>query len=318
VKQAYYIIIVALSLLLLFNCKNNGDLGGNAILGGTLYYKNTIDGLPDSSVLPNTILYLQYASQGTSSYLYATKTGPDGKFLFSNLTASKSYWIFTTVDTMGLTFTVQQIFKAGVDTLALTITPVNLAQNGFIVQLFDPLNAPLANIPLYCFNSQTLADNNDSAGNIFSLKTDASGNAWKFNLPPGMYYVNAYGTVNNMVFQARDSFMVSDTVFRGKLTADTATNGFSLQVLDSLNTPLPGCSLYVFNSLLLSDSNLSAGSILTLQTNAYGVAQTFDLQKGSYYVNAYDSVGKLVLSGKDTIAISSTGITGSTLIVHQK
>lgn len=312
-------ILPCLFLLIVISCKNNSDLKGDSILAGTLYFKDSLDKVPDSNVLANTKLYIQYQDHSISSYLYSTTTGPDGKFIFNNLIDGKSYWIFTTLDTLGLSLQVSQAFVAGNNSIHITVTPVSSAQNGFIVQLQDPFHSPLANFPIYVFNSQSLADYNDSAGSIFSLRTDLYGYAYRFNLTPCTYYLNAKNAINNLMLQGRDSFVVATKgLIDTTMVLDSAKNGFSVLALDPLNTPVANCQLYVFNSLILSDSNLSAGSIFTLQTNNYGVAQKFNLQTGTYYVNAYDSVGKVVLSGKDTILVNQSGITGATLKLKQK
>ncbi len=301
-------------MMVVTTCKNNSDLKGDKVLAGTLYFINIADGISDTDLVANAKIFIQYASVGTSSYLYSTNTGPDGKFLFSNLSGKKQYIIFTIADTLGASFTLVDSPSIGTENLNIYFTPQNYATNGFSIHVVDTLSSPVANFGLFVFNSATLASDNDSAGSIFELKTDIYGNAYRYNLQPGTYYVNAGGIVGNTMLEKKISFPVTATgVANETMILDSAQNGFNLLITDSLNTPVANCRLFVFNSAMLAASNDSIGNIFQLQSDIYGRAAKYDLNPGVYYVNVHDSVGNIVLGMKDSVTVQINGITDSTI-----
>jgi hypothetical protein len=320
VKTIYSIsIVVAILATYATGCKNKSDLRGDATIAGTLYFVNALDGLTDSSVVPNATLYIQDAKVGTASYLYAAQTDGNGKFLFSNLVKGKAYNVFTTVDTFGISYTAIAVITATADNIVLNLSPVTKATNGFIVQLKDPLHMPVGDFPVYGFNSQSLADYNDSSGAIFPMATDMYGYVYRFNIAPGWYYLNANGVLDNIAVSGRDSFMVpASQVIQDSLVLDTAVNGFQLTAVDPQLGPVADLPLYVFNSLTLFTADTTVGYAFQLTTNAYGAAELLNIQPGTYYIKAWDTIGHVIINGKDTIMVGKTGIVTNTFSLQAK
>jgi hypothetical protein len=311
--KLFWVISIVLLAGIFSGCKNNSDLRGDATLAGTLYFKNTLDGLPDSSVAAGVTLYIQYQSVGTASYLYAAKTGPDGKFLFSNLVSGKAYIIFTNVDTFGIVYTAMQVYKAGLDNITLTLAPLANATNGFVVVVKDYLHMPVGNFPVYGFGSQSQADYNDSAGATYPMITDVYGYVYRFNIGSGWYYLNAAGIIDNLSVKGRDSFFVPpNQVHYDSLILDTAVNGFEVTAVDPQQGPVANLPMYVFNSPSAFMADTTTGYAFLLQTNVYGAAELLNIQPGTYYVKAWDTVGHIIYGGKDTIIVGKSGMTVNT------
>jgi hypothetical protein len=313
--RAIYSISIVVVILATYasGCKNKSDLRGDATIAGTLYFVNTLDGLTDSSVVPNATLYIQDATVGTASYLYAAQTDANGRFLFSNLVKAKAYNVFTTLDTFGISYTAIAVVTPIADNITLNLSPVTNATNGFIVRLKDPLHMPVGVFPVYGFNSQSLADYNDSSGAIFPMITDIYGYVYRFNIAPGWYYLNAKGVLDNIAVSGRDSFLVpASQVIQDSLVLDTAVNGFQLRAVDPQQGPVAGLPLYVFNSSALFTADTTVGYVFRLTTNGYGVAELLNIQAGTYYIKAWDTIGHVIVNGKDTVTVRKTGIVTNT------
>lgn len=315
-KVIFYLLFIALAGLA--SC-HNGDLQGDATLAGTLYFKDTLVGPQDSVPVAGATLYIQYASRGTSSYLYPATTRSDGTFEFSNLNKDQSYVIFTRVDTFGILYTAQRIVSGGASNISMTLMPVDSATNGFIVLLEDPSLAPVGNFPVYGFTSETSADYNDTSRAQYPMMTNLAGYCFRFNIQSGWYYMNASGVLNNLTVSGRDSFFVPpNKVVPETLVLDTAVNGFTVTALDPQQTPVTGIPLYVYATASIAAKDTTTYYTYLLVTNAYGVTEQLNIKPGTYYINAWDTLGHVILWGKDTVQVGKTGITSNTFNLQVK
>lgn len=183
---------IALLLATIVSCNKNNDVGGTEKITGTLYYTNTLAGINDTVKLPKTELFIQYANMGTSSYLYKVITDTSGKFTFTNLKKTEAYSLFTNLEKDGIKYTVNDTVKPEALNAKVILLPNESGQNGFQLTVIDNNQKnPVANFKLWVFTNKLLADNNDTAGYIFSLKTNDYGKAFKLGIQPGNYYINA-------------------------------------------------------------------------------------------------------------------------------
>lgn len=183
---------VALLLVTITSCNKNNDVGGTEKITGTLYYSNTLTGINDTVKLPKTELFIQYSKMGTSSYLYKVITDTSGKFTFTNLKKTEEYLLFTTFEKDGIKYIAKNTVKPEALDTKVVLVPDESGQNGFLLSVIDNnQKSPVANFKLWVFTNKLLADNNDTAGFVFSLKTNDYGKAFKLGLQPGNYYINA-------------------------------------------------------------------------------------------------------------------------------
>ncbi len=187
-------------------CKNDSDLRGDAIIAGTVYLKNITLTATDSTKLANTKLYVQTQNAGVNSYLYSTTSANDGSFIFSNLIKGNRYWIFGSLDSMGLTYSLNTLVVAGTSDLIVSLTDtLSDTTNEMKILVLDSANSPVANFNVYVFNSKVLAAGNDSAGSIFQLISNSYGIASVTNIQAGIYYLNAKDSIGNILLSGRDT-----------------------------------------------------------------------------------------------------------------
>jgi len=199
-------------LFLLTACKNDSDLRGDAIIAGTVYLKNITLTSVDSTKLANTKLYVQTENAGVNSYLYSTTSAGDGSFIFSNLIKGKSYWIFGSLDSAGITYSLQTLIVAGTANVTVSFTDtLSDTTNEMKILVLDSANSPVANFNIYVFNSKVLAAGNDSAGSIFQLKSDNYGIASVMNIHSGVYFLNAKDSVGNLLLSGRDTVTIGSS-----------------------------------------------------------------------------------------------------------
>jgi hypothetical protein len=202
-------ILSAFSLLaLFFACNKNDDIKGKGEISGTLYYRNTLTGINDSIKLPNIDIFIQFEERGTSSYLYKVTTDANAKFIFTNLDKNKSYYIFKTWESAGVKYALRESAQPDKMDKAMILIPDESSQSGFQLSVIDSLNSPVSNFKLWVFSNKILAENNDTLGNIFSLKTNDYGKAFKLGIQPGNYYINAKDTLGNIRLKGKKALIV--------------------------------------------------------------------------------------------------------------
>jgi hypothetical protein len=203
------VLISASILILVIACNKNNDISGTEEISGTLFYRNTLTDISDSIKIPNSELFIQFKNRGTSTYLYKVVTDADGKFKFTNLTKNESYYIFKNWEKDGVKYLVKDIVKAAKKDLPVILIPDESTQNGFHISLIDDnLKTPVSNFKLWVFTNKLLADNNDTAGYVFSLKTNDYGKAFKLGIQPGSYYVNAKDSIGSVRLKGKKTIVV--------------------------------------------------------------------------------------------------------------
>lgn len=314
-KNALHTILLAVvaALVALAGCKSIvDDFGGEGQLRGRLLYADPYAGDGGSVPLAGRSVKLATAPSDRLNFKYSAQTDQDGYFQFENLPAG-SYDVFfadtvrrrpSTALAAGLQPSNQPfLLQAAYDTLA---------QNGLFVTLRDSRGSVLSGARVCVFNNATLAKADTCAGSSFQLTTDAVGRAVTYGLPPGKYYLLSKATLGGSRGRALDSVSVAARgvarAFLRLVPYATRRNGFELQVVDRLNSPLANSTVCVFNSAVLARVDTCAGSIQQLTTNTDGLASAYNLTPRKYYFRVRGAYGRLVLRGYDSLVVAPTGV----------
>lgn len=208
--KAKQFLIISMLVFATLACGKNDDVGGTEEISGTLFYRNTLSGVTDSIKIPNSELFIQFKERGTNSYLYKVLTDADGKFTFTNLKKNEHYYIFKNWEKDNIKYMAKDIIPPGKKDAVVILMPDETSQNGFQLTVIDTLSppTPISNFKLWVFTNKVLADNNDTAGYIFSLKTNDYGNVYRLGIQPGTYYINAKDSSGNIRLKGKVSITV--------------------------------------------------------------------------------------------------------------
>lgn len=161
----------------------------------------------------------------------------------------------------------------------------------------------------------------DNANNyIYSVQADSNGYFTFTNLSAdSSYVIFCKTTQNGAIFYQQRPYQLTtslDTTILTLYPSKNWQNGLVYTVTDSGNPPQPlnSCQVCLFKSQILFQADTCYGASYVLMTNPYGAAYQLNVPSGQYYALFKDSISsKLVLHGKDTITVNTTGITRTSI-----
>lgn len=189
------LFILAIGVLAMLACgKDRGDLYGDKLLRGRLFLVDTIAGDGVARSLAAKTIYLSYQRQDGLQFLYTAITDTGGYFLFRNLNKDSLY-LLRYSDTISGTYVtaIEDSLRLSADRLDLRLiaSPNLQTQNALQVICRDAKGDPLPNTTVCIFNNLGFANANPCAGSILSIKTNAQGQALRYNVPAGILHFNA-------------------------------------------------------------------------------------------------------------------------------
>lgn len=220
--------VFSLIILLTAGCKKSeaDDLGGTAIIRGSLYIHDTLRSFSGALPLKNQEILVKYpADSNTLNYMYKVTTNVEGGYGFTNLQKGASYYLYSEKEEGGLTFASGKLINLTNDTTVVsdTLFPVFKKYSLLKITCRDTTAArnPLYNAQVCVFANDSAAQHNQCAGSIINTFTDISGNVFFPKLPARTYYINAQlATPGNTIKQVRylpvnvsATGIVSETIF---------------------------------------------------------------------------------------------------------
>jgi hypothetical protein len=319
-RTIFFLPVLLVVLLIACNKKNRDDFSGDGHIAGRLTYVDLHSGNPEVKQLPGKRVYIAYSPSDTANFLYSTVTDAQGYFVFKNLEKGREYDLFAFDTATDVRY--RAVTKARPDSSDVQLTAVNdtMSQNVLIISTLDETGNPLPHTAFCLFNNLSLAVVDTCYGSIFSDTTEDNGYFVKRNLTPGTYYV-------------RVNHLKGGVHYKGFYTVDVRSNGVALapvrlgraqqlftavelQVLDTLNTPVPAAKICVFTSKVLFGADTCFGSMTQVDADSYGVAKLATLKEGTYYLRAYADYGNIKLKGMDSIVVEKDKVKKDTMFVR--
>jgi hypothetical protein len=321
------IILFIAVCLLLFQCKKSTlhDLSGTATLKGVVITFDTLHGAPAIILQKNSKVFLKYAGSA-SSFLYSTTTNDQAQFSFTGIELNQSYTIYSSSDTGSVKYAGRLDYEADKftdgqsDTLKLYPSPDN--QNGIHLIVMDSLDARVANVTAWVFNSQVLFAADTSAGRVFDMKSNNYGIDNLLNIAPGLYYLRIKVKIGNLDLAGETSVNVSPgeiktAIIHLRSIPLANRNGMELQLNDIFGTPVYNASVYCYRSraVWLLDST-ETNSIFVLHSTAAGLASTYLIDSARYYLRMIKPVSsKDTLRRVDSIDVGKAVISKKTFVL---
>lgn len=322
------IIIILCCVVLFIQCEK-GVQEDNLYIRGRAFLVDTLTQYSNGTPIANKRVTISKAGSDSLNYLYSDSTDNSGYFTFPVLADDKtsSFVVRYEDSSKGYFYKGSAPAKTGNEAVVLKVYLDPAKQNSIILTLIDDQNQPLpkANVRLYA--NQTLANLNDStgAGAIQTFLTNEYGLVYKFNLPPGKYFLNADKKVDTISYQR-----ISKTVVLGStgFVIDTmglkrvqvpVTNGFQVTITDSTGGTIPTASVNVYTSPVLAQINDPSGAIAKLVSDQAGVVKKNNLPVGAYYLSATKTVDtiQLVRPAK-LITLPINGIVADSMVIRKK
>lgn len=200
------IFLLSLITIMIFSCKKQVEKQEKLFVRGRLFLTDTLTQNSISVPLGNKIVQLAENKGDSLNFLYSNSTDNDGYFVFNLLNSYENntgfvvrfkekignYW-YNAADTV----------VKGQDNIVLQAQLSQAKQNGFFVYIKDSLGGGIPTAKIHIYNSLVLATINNPAGAVDSITANATGKAFKMNIPPGNYYLNTKKVVDTFVFERR-------------------------------------------------------------------------------------------------------------------
>jgi len=281
--------------LLLVNCKK-GIEENKLYIRGRLFLVDTITQYNNGTPLAHKLVTLARAGADSLNFIYSDSTDVNGYFTFPVLTDDKeqNFVVRYEDSSKGFYYKGSSPAKTGQDTITVKAYLDGSKQNGFILTLVDESLQPLPKANIRLYGNQALALLNDSAGggSIQLFPANEYGISYKFNLPPGTYYLNADKKVDSLSYQRilktitlkSTGFIVDTMILRRKQVV--IVNGYVVKITDSTGGAIPRAKVNIFTSPLLALGNDAAGAVDSLVTDADGIVKKNNVSAGNYYFSA--------------------------------
>lgn len=154
----------------------------------------------------------QFNSNNCSQATYSLVTDTFGRASKFNIPPGK-YYFYSTLTVNNQAYDVRDSMvitnKVEFDTLRLRSRG---EKNGFYITVLDDAGMRIPNVQLCFFTSQQLFLRDTCQGQNFSVTADSNGDAIKYDLMPGKYYIFSELNYPNFSLVARDSIIIADRI----------------------------------------------------------------------------------------------------------
>lgn len=326
--RAFYLYILFFSIILPA-CRTKDDNITMPAPSGRIYYKNRF--VVDSSVLTKvglTDIYIRKDTDPKGSYIAKITSDPEGYFYLDTTDLPIILSFRTTQllpDNSSAVFygelRVTSIQTSGLQLVAVYDTS---SQHAMQLRSLDVNGSIVPGATITLYSSSDLAVSNNPAFAVKSFSTDSFGYSFRTDIPAGTYYLNANRTIDTLSFQrigkslVINNSVIQDTIQMARKTT-VINNGFTMTLKDSLGGLMAFTDLYMYNSLVLANSNNPLGAIDAFKSDKYGIVSVKNLREGDYYLNATKTVDTLTFQriGKH-VSLSISGIVTDTIILKLK
>lgn len=191
--------ILALFTLFAVSCKKNeaDDLGGTAIIKGSLYINDTLGFLGVQPLKDQTVFFKYASDRNNLNYLYKVVTNAEGAYTLTNLRNDTTYYLYAERQVGDITFSFDSVLvRPQRDTTVLRDTLYPTFKQYSVLQITcrdttAPPGNPLYNAEVCVFADDSTAQNNQCTGSYKRGNTDIRGNVFFAKLPARRYYINA-------------------------------------------------------------------------------------------------------------------------------
>jgi len=256
--------------------------------------------------------FVSNGCDGNTFKLTSNSFGHASKFSISPGT----YYINSSIEIGGVPWTSKDTITV---TNNIAFDTIKLKRpNGIHFTVTDEMGAAINGANLCIFNSPLAAGfiSNGCDGNTFKLTSNSSGQAFKFSILPGTYYVNSSFDIGGVPWMSKDTITVTNNVVFDTIKLKLP-NGIRFTVLDSLGTAVNGANICVFTSLALYQRDTCEGNNFQLVSSLTGEAAKYNLVYGTYYVFSTLKTGDFIWAARDTLELTNQ-VLESTLVLRKK
>ncbi|WP_291906632.1 carboxypeptidase-like regulatory domain-containing protein [Chitinophaga sp. CB10] len=308
--KSIYILLIGCLLAVSCEYEPVGDLAGTSYIRGRLMLVDNITQSANYQPLGKKRVLLNYPDRDSLNYLFSTVTDDNGYFIFEHLKEFQPYKVYYEDTIKGVLYSARGEARPPMDTLLLVAEVARTKQRGIHITVVGSDGGTVANVPICIFNSATLSyKNNTCDGSNYSITTDATGKAFKFDIPAGTYYILAKVKMGEQqIVVKQDNVVVTDSIEFRTLTAagPGATNGIKFVTRDATGAIIPGANICIFTSPYLFQRSLCDGSNYQLMSDAAGNASISAIPPATYYVKASWVTKDTLAAHKDTLVGTAT------------
>lgn len=320
-------ILLAIAIIILATTCRKGLEADNLFIRGRLFLADTLIQNESSPPLSFKKVTLSTDKNDTLNFRYSDSTDRDGYFVFTLLAEDKdkTFYIRFNDSLKTYYYKASNEAHAGDNNIILNATLDESKQNGFVLYTKDETNGIIPNVKVRMYGSLAIATLNDTAGAIQAFTSDINGRFFRINVPAGSYYFNASKTVDTIAYElltkkitVTSTGIIKDVITMKKKTPDYK-NGFTITVKDSLNGPIPGATIYIYNSQVLAASNDPTGAISSIKSDSVGAFSRFNYPAGTYFINAIKKVDTITYQRLlKRIDLAATGFVTDTMAIFRK
>lgn len=199
------LILFCVVIIFLAACEKK-TINDKIYLRGRLFLTDTVNqNIKDQPLANNTVYLSFYDPENNPNFIQSVKSDAEGYFLFSLDPAhERNYYVYSEYKSNDLTF--KNTFHSVDSTnISLVLKFDANSHNGYKVVLRDSLNGILPGIVVNVYNSQLVAQLDDTLGTnaLKKITSDNSGMIKSFNLAKGKYYFNARKRFGAIVIQQK-------------------------------------------------------------------------------------------------------------------
>jgi hypothetical protein len=106
----------------------------------------------------------------------------------------------------------------GIINSIITLKSFPSNKNGFELTIVDEDSTPIYNAKVFCYRSKLdfQLDDSTNADSLFSINSNQSGMAFKYNIDPALYYLRIIKQIGDSTFKKEDSIEVQTNAIRKK------------------------------------------------------------------------------------------------------
>lgn len=319
-------LIPCAAVLLFMSCKKSDfdDLSGAQVLKGVVVIYDTLNGVQSITPAKNFKVYLKY-NGSANTFLYSTTANTLGQFAFNGIDSSRSYTIYSSSDTGAVKYYGENHYTAGNyvnnQSDSLRLFPSQNNQNGIHLMVMDEQLRPVPNVTAWVFNSAVLFASDTSAGRVFDMTVNAYGVSNRFNIAPGTYYLRVKTRIGAMDLAGETSVDVPAAGIRNAAivlrNVPLARNGIEATILDRYATPVSGARVYAYRSQYVFENDTISynNSLFMMQSNQAGLATTYIIDPGTYYLRAIKVINTDTLRQTAIVSVGPGAISRLTMTV---
>ncbi len=213
-------ILIVILIIASFGCQKKTVID-KLFVRGKLFLTDTMSQNSIAKPLGDVTVYLSDNDpENNPNFLQSIKSESDGNFVFNiDPSHSRDYYVYSEYKLGDLLFKNTQHITDN-SNVSLELLFDTKTQNGLKLNLRDTTNGYLPQINVYLYNSQLVAQLDDTLGtNAFKkVVSDNNGNVIVFNLEKGVYYINARKRIGSFIL---DRKLKQITINKNDITRDT-------------------------------------------------------------------------------------------------